>query len=347
MPQAAAACATRINDAGGVAEAAAVDVTDGDALDATLRRVADSAGRLDAVVGTPGVNVRKKLLDYGEEEFDRVVRVNLKGTFNMLRAAGRIMSPQGRGSIVNIASVAGLMGMPQHFAYCAAKAGVIHLTKSLALDHGRENIRINCICPGGVLTPMLGEVIDINNQAQVERIAQQHALGRIADPEEIARRKEIDHRKLERMIAYAETGECLRATILRYFGDPAVREPCGSCGSCRPNAIDAYGRELLRKILAGIARAGERYGRRKIVSMLVGDIRDLRLNPALVDRNAALAGDLGEQEADFHPLLGGIGKLLERGRFGATRLLAVLGPKLLGLRDGASPTTQRGSARSA
>jgi NAD(P)-dependent dehydrogenase (short-subunit alcohol dehydrogenase family) len=88
---------------------------------------------------------------------------------------------------VNIASVAGLIGMPQHFAYCAAKAGVIHLTKSLALDHGKENIRINCICPGGVLTPMLGEVIDVNNPAQIERIGSQHALGRIADPEEIAR----------------------------------------------------------------------------------------------------------------------------------------------------------------
>ena len=71
------------------------------------------------------------------------------------------------------------------------------------------------------------------------------------DPAEVARRKELEHTKLQRMIDYADTRTCLRATILRYFGDPAVREPCGSCGNCRPGAIDAYERELVRKILVG------------------------------------------------------------------------------------------------
>ena len=95
------------------------------------------------------------------------------------------------------------------------------------------------------------------------------------DSEEIARRKEIEHKKLQRMIAYAETRQCLRATILRYFGDPAARDPCRSCGNCDPRGIDAYERELVRKILAGVARAGGRYGPRKIVAMLVGDTSDL------------------------------------------------------------------------
>ena len=95
------------------------------------------------------------------------------------------------------------------------------------------------------------------------------------DPAEIERRKEIEHRKLHRMIAYAQTSACLRATILHYFGDPAVRSPCGSCGNCTPDAPDAYDRELVRKILAGIARAGERYGRRRIVAMLTGDTGEL------------------------------------------------------------------------
>jgi ATP-dependent DNA helicase RecQ len=96
------------------------------------------------------------------------------------------------------------------------------------------------------------------------------------DPSEVARRKEIEHKKLDRMVAYAETRKCLRATILRYFGDPAAREPCGACGNCSPNrGVDANDRELVRKILSGIARAGEQYGRRKIVAMLVGDLSDL------------------------------------------------------------------------
>jgi ATP-dependent DNA helicase RecQ len=96
------------------------------------------------------------------------------------------------------------------------------------------------------------------------------------DAAEVARRKEIEHKKLQRMIAYAETSQCLRATILRYFGDPAVRDRCGSCGNCQPEeSLDSYDRELVRKILSGIARAGERYGRRKIVAMLVGDTSEL------------------------------------------------------------------------
>jgi len=98
---------------------------------------------------------------------------------------------------------------------------------------------------------------------------------RAADDAEQARRKALEHKKLERMIAYADTGGCLRATILRYFGDPAVCAPCRSCGNCQPQGIDAYDRESLRKVLSGIARAGERYGRRRIVAMLVGDTGEL------------------------------------------------------------------------
>jgi ATP-dependent DNA helicase RecQ len=96
------------------------------------------------------------------------------------------------------------------------------------------------------------------------------------DPIEIARRREIEHKKLRRMIAYADAAGCLRATILRYFGDPAAREPCAACGNCERRApLDATGRLRVRKILSGIARAGERYGRRKIAAMLVGNLEDL------------------------------------------------------------------------
>jgi len=102
-----------------------------------------------------------------------------------------------------------------------------------------------------------------------------HRRGVPADPEEAARRRALEHAKLARMVEYAETRACLRATILRYFGDPDVREPCGSCGNCQPAWIDRHERELVRKILAGIARAGERYGRHRVIAMLLGDNGDL------------------------------------------------------------------------
>ena len=172
---------------GGQATALRADVTRAGDAQSMVDAAVSNYGRLDILINNAGMTLFKGIDDTSEEDWDRIVNTNLKGVFLCCKAAIPAMRESGGGSIVNIASVAGLIGMPQHFAYCAAKAGVIHFTKSLALDHGPENIRINCICPGGVLTPMLGEVIDVNNAAQVDRVARQHALGRIADPQEIAR----------------------------------------------------------------------------------------------------------------------------------------------------------------
>lgn len=172
---------------GGQALAMKTDVTKRSEVQALIDTALRQYGRLDILINNAGATLFKGIDDTSEEEWDRIINTNLKSIFLGCKAAIPAMRKTGGGSIVNIASVAGLIGMPEHFVYCAAKAGAIHLTKSLALDHGRENIRINCICPGGVRTPMLGEVINVNDPAQIERIGKQHALGRIAEPEEIAR----------------------------------------------------------------------------------------------------------------------------------------------------------------
>ena len=91
------------------------------------------------------------------------------------------------------------------------------------------------------------------------------------DPVEAARRRELEHRKLRIMIDYANAAGCLRGTILRYFGDEAARNRCEGCGNCRPGALDGHDRDLVRKILSGIARAGDRYADKPIVAMLLGD----------------------------------------------------------------------------
>jgi ATP-dependent DNA helicase RecQ len=113
-------------------------------------------------------------------------------------------------------------------------------------------------------------LIDRENEEDAERDS------RRPDPVEVERRKELDHKKLRRMVAYADTVSCLRSTILRYFGDAAAPGDCGSCSSCgRLQPIGDEDRLLVRKILSGVARAGERYGRRRIAAMLAGQLTDL------------------------------------------------------------------------
>jgi NAD(P)-dependent dehydrogenase (short-subunit alcohol dehydrogenase family) len=155
---AASATAGRIRERGGLADAGAVDVTDGAALDATLDYVADAGGRLDAVVCTPGVNVRKKLLDYAEDEFDRVVRVNLKGTFNVLRSAGRLMMPRGSGSIVIFSSIRSQVVEPGQGVYAATKAGIVQLVRTAAAEFGPSGVRVNAVGPGVVETPLTAPI---------------------------------------------------------------------------------------------------------------------------------------------------------------------------------------------
>jgi ATP-dependent DNA helicase RecQ len=112
------------------------------------------------------------------------------------------------------------------------------------------------------------------------------------DPAELERRKDLERRKLRRMVAYADTSDCLRSTILRYFGDVAGPGVCGSCGNCQARTtLDSGSRLLLRKILSGIARAGERYGRRRIAAMLVGALDDLPSSLTGLSTTGLLAGE--------------------------------------------------------
>jgi NAD(P)-dependent dehydrogenase (short-subunit alcohol dehydrogenase family) len=157
-PQTASGSAERIRQAGGNAEAGAVDIADGEATEATLKYIAESAGRLDGVVCTPAINVRKKMLDYTEEEFDRVVRVNLRGTFNVLRAAGRLMVAQGSGSIVAFSSIRSLVVEPGQSVYAMTKAGVLQLARTAAAEFGPSGVRVNAVGPGVVETPLTGPI---------------------------------------------------------------------------------------------------------------------------------------------------------------------------------------------
>jgi NAD(P)-dependent dehydrogenase (short-subunit alcohol dehydrogenase family) len=154
---AAAATAASVQRAGGAADAAAVDIVDAAETNRVLEAVGERAG-LDGVVCTPSINVRKQLLNYTEEEFDRVVRVNLKGSFNVIRAAGRIMTARRTGSIVVFSSIRSLVVEPGQAVYAMTKAGILQLVRGAACEFGPSGVRVNALGPGVVETPLTAPI---------------------------------------------------------------------------------------------------------------------------------------------------------------------------------------------
>jgi meso-butanediol dehydrogenase / (S,S)-butanediol dehydrogenase / diacetyl reductase len=161
------------------------DVTDEDAVAAAVAAVLDAHGRLDVVVNYAGVAGGGPVHMLPLEEFRRVTGVNLDGTFLVCKHALAPMMQQRSGSIVNIASVEGIEGTEGGSAYNASKGGVVLLTKNMAIDYGRMGIRVNCICPGFIDTPMFRSVVG-NFGEIANKYRDQHKLGRFGRPEEIA-----------------------------------------------------------------------------------------------------------------------------------------------------------------
>jgi NAD(P)-dependent dehydrogenase (short-subunit alcohol dehydrogenase family) len=190
-----AATAVRLADEG--ATVATMDVTEGvdyvlDVRDEPAVRdafadVVARNGRLDSVVHCAGVAGGGPVHLLDGDEWDRVIDVNLKGTFLVDKHASVHMLAQGSGSIINIASIEGIEGTEGGSAYNASKGGVVMLTKSMAIDYGRRGIRVNCICPGGIDTPLLRDVTDADGlELYRTALRDAHLLGRFGRPEEIA-----------------------------------------------------------------------------------------------------------------------------------------------------------------
>jgi NAD(P)-dependent dehydrogenase (short-subunit alcohol dehydrogenase family) len=156
--EAAQATALHIRTAGGQAEAGTLDIVEADATEKTLEQIAGERGRLEGLVCTPSINVRKKLLDYRDDEFDRVVRLNLKGSFNVVRAAGRVMMKQRAGSIVMFSSIRSQVVEPGQAIYAMTKAGIIQLVRGAACEFGVAGVRVNALGPGVIETPLTAPI---------------------------------------------------------------------------------------------------------------------------------------------------------------------------------------------
>ena len=150
--------AAAIREAGGRADSAGLDILDGDAVTAAFTGLATGRGLLDIVVCTPGVNVRKALLDYTDDEIDRVLGLNLKGGAHVIQSAGRIMMEQGWGSIVLFSSIRSVVVEPGQSIYAATKAGIVQMVRSAAAELGPHGVRVNAIAPGVVDTPLTAPI---------------------------------------------------------------------------------------------------------------------------------------------------------------------------------------------
>jgi meso-butanediol dehydrogenase/(S,S)-butanediol dehydrogenase/diacetyl reductase len=164
------------------------DVADSSFCDGAVAAAMQSHGGLDVLVNAAGVIVRASGEDTTDEQWAKIMGVNVSGTFFMCRAAVRVMKTNGRGAIVNFGSIWGDLGSAGVAAYCASKGAVHNLTRALAMDHAADGIRVNAVCPGEVNTPMLqSERAEAVTDQLLAAIAATVPMGRLADPDEIAR----------------------------------------------------------------------------------------------------------------------------------------------------------------
>jgi NAD(P)-dependent dehydrogenase (short-subunit alcohol dehydrogenase family) len=177
-----------IRDEGGQAIAIRADVSRAEDCQRAVQTAVETWDRLDILFNNAGIIRRADVLSTTEEEWDRVMAVNVKSVFLMGKYAVPVMAQAGGGSIVNTASGWGLVGGRNALSYCASKAAVVNMTRAMALDHGPQQIRVNCICPGDTDTGMLRE--EARQLGEVESTflagAADRPLGRVGTPKEIA-----------------------------------------------------------------------------------------------------------------------------------------------------------------
>lgn len=176
-----------INEKGGNAEAIVTDVSKFDQVEDLVDYVANKYGRLDVLVNNAGIGPRK-MLKTGEhtlEDWDRVIAVNQTGVFYGMKCALRQMEKQGSGSIVNVASLAGLKASGKNLCYSASKFAVVGMTKSAAMEYARQNIRINAVCPGYTETNLLGQLLSSKPDME-QRLLAFMPMGRFGKADEIA-----------------------------------------------------------------------------------------------------------------------------------------------------------------
>lgn len=177
-----------INSNGREASFVKTDVSKFSECKMLLEKILEIYGKIDILVNNAGIGVVGTVVDTSEEDFDRIIAVNLKGTFLLSKVIIPEMIKSGKGVIVNIASVGGVVGLRDRAVYCASKGAIVSLTKCMALDHIHQGIRVNCICPGTTETPWIEQRLkeSIDPVKAKEELRKRQPIGRLGTPEEIS-----------------------------------------------------------------------------------------------------------------------------------------------------------------
>jgi 2-keto-3-deoxy-L-fuconate dehydrogenase len=182
--------ADAIRGAGGAADARECDVGDRDSVSNAFRRVMVDHNRVDILVNNAGIAHVGTIESTSESDLDRLYRVNVKGVYLCSHEAVPIMVRQGGGVILNIASIASLVGVPERFAYSMTKGAVLTMTMSIAIDYVKQNIRCNCVCPARIHTPFVDQYLAKyyggREQEVLRQLSAYQPIGRMGTPEEVA-----------------------------------------------------------------------------------------------------------------------------------------------------------------
>ena len=178
----------RIKSQGGQAEFFALDVSNETQCEAAKQAVLSSQGRLDVLVNNAGIGHVGTMLQTTGADLDRLYAVNVRGVFNVTKVFLPDMLARKQGVIINLASIGGVVGVRDRLAYCATKFAIVGITKSMALDHAVDGIRVNCICPGRVETPFVSARLKEypDPQKAYQEMSATQAVGRMGRPEEMA-----------------------------------------------------------------------------------------------------------------------------------------------------------------
>ncbi|GAB3428898.1 SDR family oxidoreductase [Massilia solisilvae] len=180
------ATAAMIVEAGGKALYVNANVSRASEVDALVDKAVSRYGRIDCAVNNAAIEEEQAgMLDTDDAQYDRIMGVNVKGVWLCMKAELRQMMQQGGGTIVNMASVAGLVALPTRSLYTASKHAVVGLTKSAAVEYARAGIRVNSLCPGAVRTPMFARMLERDPQLE-EKLKNTYPMGRLAEPAEVA-----------------------------------------------------------------------------------------------------------------------------------------------------------------